>query len=772
MSKRPTDSKPDAGKPCVYRLELAGLSNADDRPEIAMQILDRKNVVLQSRIIGSDGNFDVSTELLERAHRVVIGAPDEREGVRADASIVYRASEFLTQIRHGRLTLAEGIWSRFRLLWTCVSGSVRVCRRRPWWFDRVIAAASPALTQHKLPAALAPAYDPASALATVSPSLPELIAWPRRCAPICLGRVEVYRRVCCCRPLVIDEIRVPDLIRDLERYVARLPKWPPPKPGFPPPPPPPVGDPLQTPFFKDGALNELAIHAAADLRMLRSLPSDRAVEYIQSRAYLYHRLCRCSQPAHVGSGTLQPDGSFNVCWLESLRLLSIHCHEQYAYVVKQTIGNTTTTLYDGLAAGAWFAADETPVLTSYNPHAFSCDETGIGSDGDAYVLLDLIGDTKSHELTTPASTGWDRVAMPDASSGLLFPGLGPNDSHLRNLGGAIELSFVFSLGMRNPSIGAHYYRISVCRADADGHPTGPRYYYGDHTNDGLVWEKIVGADIVPVSLGPTTVGGESNLYRIPYSDEAWVGSGRYHARINTLLNATSADPARTVNLNVPDDLASPSVNHLITLEIFDAAGRRLRPLGAAASGQPGPEDAKPFKYRRRFQPGGSAGDDTVEVPFAALTHLFCWDNRAPVADIVKLVMDDHASNAECQFLQGPGDSEFAIEYRAYVPDERFQYSHGIGWSRGLNPSSANGGLGTLPTPSSPANVGKPAAPAVNSGSNTFQHMLTRLDAPNPPTVLQRCSFAVSLTTFAKTTNGEDLSYPHAQETAAFALAID
>ncbi|MFZ5636127.1 MAG: hypothetical protein ACOY82_06020 [Pseudomonadota bacterium] len=768
MSKRPTDSKQDAGTPRAYRLELAGLASADDRPAIAMQILDRKNAVLQSRIIGSDGRFDVSTDLLERAHRVLLGAPDGQEGVRADASVVYRANEFLTQIRHGRLTLAEGIWSRFRLLWTCVSGSVRVCRRRPWWFDRVIAAASPAPTPHRMASAVAHAYGSSSAFAAVSPSLPELIDWPRRCAPVCLGRVEVYRRVCCCRPLVIDEIRVPDLIRDLERYVARLPKWPTPKPGFPPPPPPPVGDPLQTPYFKDGALNELAIHASADLRMLRSLPSDRAADYIQNRAYLYHRLCHCGQAAQVGSGTLQPDGSFNICWLEPWRLLSIHCHEQYAYVVKQTIGNTTTTLYDGLAAGAWFAADETPVLTSYHPHAFSCNETGTGGDGDAYVFLDLIGDTESHELTTPASTGWDRVATPDASSGLLFPGIGPNDSHLRNLGGEIELTFTFSLGMRDPSIDARYYRISVCRADADGNPTGPRYYYGD----GLAWEKIVGADIVPITLGPGTVGGESNLYQIPYSDEAWVGAVRYHARINTLLNVTSADPAKTINLNVPNDLDSPAVCHLITLEVFDGTGRRLRPLGTAASGQPGPEDAKPFKYRRWFQPGGSVGDDTVEVPFAALTHLFCWDNRPPVADITRLAMGSSASDAECQFLQGPGESAFAIEYRAYVPDPRFQYRHGIGWSRGLNPSSANGGLGTLPTPLSPANVGKPIAPAVISGSDTFEHMLTRLDAPNPPTILQRCSFAATLTTFAKTTNGEDLSYPHAQETAAFALAID
>ena len=162
----------------------------------------------------------------------------------------------------------------------------------------------------------------------------------------------------------------------------------------------------------------------------------------------------------------------------------------------------------------------------------------------------------------------------------------------------------------------------------------------------------------------------------------------------------------------------------------------------------------------------------MEVPFAALTHLFCWDNRPPVADITRLVMNGVASDEECQFLEGPATSEFAVEYRAYVADQRFQESHSIGWLRGLNASAANGGVGSLPTPLSPTNVGKPLALPVTSGSNTFGLMLTRLDPPNPPVVLQRCSFAVTLTTYAKTTNGENFNYPQAQETAAFALAID
>lgn len=749
-----------------YRLELVGLASEGERPSVVVQATDKKNAVLHSQEVGADGAFTIPPDVLKKAHRVILGAPDGNKGIQAETALSFRASEFTAQIRDGTLAVAEGIWSRFLFHWVCVSGSVRVCRRRPWWFDSLITAAiSPAI--RLAPRARALGRSQAISLAVreqLSPSVNDLIAWPYRCEVVCLGTVEVYRRTCCCWPIVIDDIRIDDLIRELEIIVERLPR--PPR-GFPPPPPPPI-DPLATPFFKGGALNELALNAASDLNVLRSVPRDQAAQYINNRPYLLHKICLCGAGSKVATGTIQLDGTFNICWLESWRLLLPNCYHQYAYVVKQTIGATTTTIYDGLTAGAWYAAGDHPVLTSYSPKAFGCDDTGTG-DGDAYVFLDLVGDTESHELTTPDAAGWDRVDPPGATSGLLFPNPGAF-GHLRNLGGAVELTFIFSLGMRDAAVGAHYYRVSISKADAAGNPTGPRYYYGQGlspTGDGLAWQKVVGADIVPDTLGPVSVGAESNLYRIPYGDEAWVGSVRYHALIYT-LNAS---------LNVPDgsDLLTPASNHLVTLEVFNAAGERLRPLGAPASGQPGTEVARAFKYRRWFQPGGSVGDDTEEVPFAALTHLFCWDNRAPEADITRLVMNGIASDAECQFLiddDDDGEATFGIEYRAYVPDERFQQSHGISWVRGLNGSAANGGVGTLPTPLSPTNVGKPPLLPANSGTNTFEQMLTRINPDSSTTVLERCSFAVTLTTFAKTTNGESFSYPHDQETAAFALEID
>jgi hypothetical protein len=756
-SNQPESSDGSGGR---YRLELVGLTSIADRPGITVQAIDARNDVLSSQKVDQDGNFTLPADVLRRAARVVVGASDDKDGVKREGALRFSTEDFRAQTNNGVLALAEPVWSGWRYYWTCVSGGVRVCRRRPRWFDDLIQASTKVsvLANSRALFSGSSIRRESTVAEALTPSLGELLAWPVRCAPVCRGTVTVYRRTCCCYPIIIDDRRIIDLIRDLERVVAQLPTRGIPKFKIPPPPPPPIGDPLQTPYFKGGALNELALNAVSDLQELRSLPLPQATQYVEARPYLHHRLCSCGRPVKVGSGSLQEDGTFNVCWMEALRLFRPNCFDQFAYVVKQTIGGTTTTIYDGLAAGAWFSAGEQPVLTSYNPKAFSCDQTGEGG-GDAFVFLDLIGDTESHELTTPSSTGWDRVAAPIATSGLLFPNLGPQ-GHLRNLGGGVELTFIFSLGMRDPAVGAYYYRISISEADANGNPTGTRFYYGD----GLAWEKVVGADIVPESLGPVAKGGESNLYRIPYSDEAWVGSVRYHALINTLA----------ANLNTPPaaDLASPATNRLVTLEVFNAAGERLRPLGAPASGQSGAEAAKAFKFRRWFQPGGSVGDDTVEVPFAALSHLFCWDNRPPVADITRLVMNGLTSDEECQFLEGPATSEFAVEYRAYVADQRFQEAHSIGWLRGLNASAANGGVGSLPTPLSPANVGEPPALPATSGSNTFELMLTRLDPPNPPVVLQRCSFAVTLTTYAKTTNGENFNYPQAQETAAFALAID
>jgi hypothetical protein len=76
---------------------------------------------------------------------------------------------------------------------------------------------------------------------------------------------------------------------------------------------------------------------------------------------------------------------------------------------------------------------------------------------------------------------------------------------------------------------------------------------------------------------------------------------------------------------------------------------------------------------------------------------------------------------------------FGIEYRAYVLTSASR-AHGIGWLRGLNapPPTAAWAL----CPSSPSNVGKPPALPVNSGTNTFALMLTRINPDASTTLLE------------------------------------
>jgi hypothetical protein len=304
----------------------------------------------------------------------------------------------------------------------------------------------------------------------------------------------------------------------------------------------------------------------------------------------------------------------------------------------------------------------------------------------------------------------------------------------RNWGGTLKLNYMFSEDLR--SVGAKYYRVSVVAADATGAPTGSRKAW----NQGLAWRKSVGGVIVPVTLGPFTVGGQDALYLIPYDTEImpenWEAD-QYHV----LLNTNDAD------------WNNPLARHLVTIEIFDVAGQRLRPNGTAPSGLGGAEGTAAFTYRRRLAATGPTGN----VPFGALTHLFWWDNRDLTAHIAELMKGPEASDEECQFMVGTAASTFGIRYRAYHPEERFQNGHSITWRRGLS-----GGSGTLPNAAGGVNVGVPPAAAGDSGQASFATMLGGH---------RRCAFSVILDVYGKLTDGDSFGLPHLADIASFALEV-
>ena len=722
------------------RLRLQGMPADQEPGPIEVAAFDRQGKRIAKSVVSGDGGFTISANALKKAHRIKIGpGGDDAQGAPASAFLTYRAVDFAAVLDHGVIDIAEGIWTPWFPFVRCVSGSVLRCRRSWWWYQDLHLAA----LQTTRVGAIASSSVREATIAGISTGnrlipgldIDDLIRWPVRCTKICLGTVEVYRRVCCCEPWVIFDPRLHELIEELEEIVGGLPPIP---DGPVPPGPGPDPLPIRDAYFPGGAMDERALRAKQDLHALRTLSPGAIAEYVNVRPYLVCRRYSCSTPVKVAEGTIGPDGRFNICWRSFPTLLRPGCHEEFAYKVKQKFGPFTITIYDGIAADQWYRANEEPVLRSFHPWAVACRDNG--GDGDAFVYLDVIGDTGSEHLATPTADSAVSVTAPAANSGVVFPAGGPAGGvgEDRNWGGTLKLQIMFSESMR--TIGAKYYRVSVVEADGNGDPTGQR-----HTiTDVRPWTKAVavvgGVDIVPVGLGPHTAGIHNDLFEIPFDGALGAGedweADQYHAYLDTNDSRWN----------------DPTVRHLLTIEVFDAAGGRLRPNGTPATGLPGGETDAAFTFRRKYQAIGS----TDMVPFGALTHMFWWDNRDVVATIEDLRMNGLTSSDVCQFLTGDSTSTFGIGYRAYHPEELFQRDHRITWKKGLS-----GGTGVL-LPATHANMGVPPGPPAASPTATFGVMLGS-DS--------KCAFSVFLTTVNKRTDGDDLGYSQRTDSAAFALDV-
>jgi hypothetical protein len=238
--------------------------------------------------------------------------------------------------------------------------------------------------------------------------------------------------------------------------------------------------------------------------------------------------------------------------------------------------------------------------------------------------------------------------------------------------------------------------------------------------------------------------GETDLWTIPYDadlppNEEWLAN-QYHGQLDTT--------------------AFPNVRHLVTVEVFDANGNRLRPTGAGGAGT----DA-PFTYHL-WQKAGAV-DVFPNVPFAGLTHMLWWDNRTGTGDIEGVqVAGSPTPVGTCLFLTGPGTAELRMRYRAYHPVEMFLQRHRLTCYRGLEgavhapPTVING---VLPVADATANAGEPPGAAALSTGVPFATLLG---------THTKCSFAVNLTMSLKTTNGSGFLHQGSlRDTVAFALEI-
>jgi len=708
-----TEASPRRG-----RIVLDGFAQGEEQPRLTIHALDDTGRVIASVPVDSDGSFPIESALPDRAERIMIGPADAKpEERRRFYSLA--AADFRSMIgADAEVAIAGGIWRPWLPFRRCVSGHVRRCFPFLHVLDDILVSRNVA----RLP----------EVRALVDFRL--LVRYPfLRCSPICFGTVEVYRRVCCCYPpIVIDPDDLP---------VGGNPDFPFPPEGpagpiGPRPGPDPAPVELRRLVLTGGAIDEAKIARLQVRAMPRALSADARRELLLRHPVFW---CHCGPPVKVGEGFVQDGGAFSVCWKAFPMILLPHCREEFAYVVKQPIGGVLVTIYNGVAASQWFSASDEPTPTSYSPWAIGCRESDVPGEG-AFVVLEDIGATPSHLLATPAQTSFQSVAAPAYNSGLLNPVANPADAIgqllNRNLGGGVALQYHFTESMR--PAGAIYFRIRVARDDGSGHPVGSWTVLAPMTWS--TW-KLNTATPGSIALGPHTVGGESDLSKIPYDtgdplspNEEWQ-DGQYHGIIPT------------------DDL--DDARYLVMIEVFNAAGQRLKPSAAPAA-ETGV--VAPFTFRRWNVPAS-----TVAVPFAALTHMMWFDNRHAVADIVDIRLNGTPSSDQCQFLEGGPGATVEIGYRAYHPQPgtpSFLHFHSLVITRGLNGPSWQ--------------VANPPGAEVGEGGPPHASVaktLADLLGDEPPGH-QKCAFAVDLTAHVKTTNGAGtLTNLNASETAAFAAEI-
>jgi hypothetical protein len=111
------------------------------------------------------------------------------------------------------------------------------------------------------------------------------------------------------------------------------------------------------------------VNLAHDVAALRTLRGVERHDYLIARPYLW---CTCGAGTKVGQGFVGEDGAIHVCWREPLRFHTSNCHDEYSFVIKQNIGGSTVTIYDGPAAGQWFEMGDDIDLTTFHPAAIGC----------------------------------------------------------------------------------------------------------------------------------------------------------------------------------------------------------------------------------------------------------------------------------------------------------------------------------------------------------------------------------------------------------------
>jgi hypothetical protein len=732
---------------------FVGLNKKEEAPHFAVYQIDAARRPIK-KIGGYDGER-LKMELGD-AKSIALG-PDVEDFTELpnDNLVPYRVAPRLSSLwRKNGVVLPFDLWDRFHIHLSCVSGTINKCR--PWFFNHIEALQ------------LNPIFDRVHVERIESATerlLPKrLFLPPQICQPLCDGIVEIYERECCCQHI---HIHIPTLIGKLRDILEVLPiPIPDPNPGpIPPDPDPWLFSPrLLRAKSLEIQQREMAMDLASvpseelfeDYHALSKLPVEEAHVYIRDRSYLFPIFCQCSLNK-VGETPIEPGGRFDFCYPTSHHFAHHeHCVKTYAYKIKQLVNGVLTTIYDGLAANQYFSGSGPANIKTYNPQADVCD--GLGDppvNGDQSIMLEYVGAPTTHHFNFPQQTGVSQVEVLDADDGTYT-----TDAPDCPWGGSLGLRLWFPPALESI---VKYYRLKVFKVnDNGGTVVGTEVLL----NNSVSWQRLVnipgGLGTASDLLGPIPVGTETNLFKVPYwgAPDRKYTSGQFH--------------------QVWDTTKFSDGKYMLVVEVFNAAGARIKPNGAA-----GPGIGQPFLFQR-----WTSAIATSTVAFSDLAHIFWVDNTPVGGDIVDLRKGDPIpipNTDECQFMiQAPGTSStFSIGYRAFHKhgvehagngdNNSFMWYHHISWQRGLN-----GGTGTL-GPAGSTNhtdvgetpVGGMVVPAAGSGTQTFTEMLAVPIGVVPVTVtLQKCSFSVTLRVYAKHFNGSTrLSGYDYSETASFALEI-
>ena len=692
MARKKPGSERKLNRKESFRLIFEERQEDDATPEASVVALDANRKPIETADVKDDGAVAFKASTLKRAETFHIGPRGADLSEQREQFVPFHGHQIRDAIANeAPISLTRRVWIQFLQIKLCVAGTAKHCHWHPWLTE---------INNARLQtlAAIGPVQPGAQQLVLGDLLEPVFAGW-RHCKPICDGVVEVYRRTCCCPPILVYDPRIAEILQGLEELVVELP------------PPLPDSPPFESlPFHKSGTPDRLTLNAEADLQAVKTLSGQAQVDYINARTYLF---CYCTTLKLVASGFLQPDGSFNICWWEPLRIMFPGCRDRLAFKIKQLVNGVTVTVYDGVAANQWFFYENDIELETFHPDTIVCDEPPVpppGADVKS-VMLEMIGSTESRHLNSPLPDTWDGVQAPPVNGGLAFPAdplADPATPHNKNYGWGETLGLRY-LFFEDLEPIARYFRVSVVKANAFGNPTGLRTYL-DHPLAWVWYRRRIGGSIVR-EVEPLKDG---EYYKIPYES-------LYQAHL--LFGETGKWGARQIHAPVDTTKfhdAGADDKYLVTFELYNAAKQQIEPAGAG-EGAIGAN----FNFQAWDQNNLAA---TVAVNHKALTHYFWWDNQATTAEIVEI-----PGVGDCQFLEGPGATTVAMSYRAFHLTPRFLYFHNVRHQKGLH-----GGWQTWV-----ANRASNENPGITP-SKTYAVML---DGET------QCTFGVEVRTYAKITAG-------------------